>query len=85
MTAMKEMNCNRSLIFVLGNLDEAFGVEGDLNPDIDADVFYDKTSSVSITDIKNALKERLSFMISVISFLTETSNFIIPLVRNRRL
>jgi cell division protease FtsH len=58
MTAMKEMNCNRSLIFVLGNLDEAFGVEGDLNPDIDADVFYDKTSSVSITDIKNALKER---------------------------
>ena len=58
MTAMKEMNCNRSLVFVLGNLDEAFGVEGDLNPDIDADVFYDKTSNVSITDIKNALKER---------------------------
>jgi len=58
MTAMKEMNCNRSLVFVLGNLDEAFGVEGDLNPDIDADVFYDRTSNVSITDIKNALKER---------------------------
>lgn len=58
MTAMREMNCNRSLIFVLGNLDEAFGVEGDLNPDIDADVFFDKTSNVSITDIKNALKER---------------------------
>lgn len=58
MTAMKEMNCNKSLIFILGNLDEAFGVEGDLSPDIDADVFYDKTSNVSITDIKNALKER---------------------------
>lgn len=58
MTAMKEMNCNKSLIFILGNLDEAFGVEGDLSPDIDADVFYDKTSNVSITDIKNALKRR---------------------------
>ena len=58
MTAMKEMNCNRSIIFVLGNLDEAFGVEGDLNPDIDADVFYDRTSKVTITDVKNALKER---------------------------
>jgi len=58
MTAMKEMNCNKSIIFVLGNLDEAFGVEGELNPDIDADVFYDRTSKVSITDIKNALKER---------------------------
>ena len=58
MTAMKEMNCNRSIIFILGNLDEAFGVEGDLNPDIDADVFYDRTSKVTITDIKEALKER---------------------------
>ena len=58
MTAMKEMNCNKSIIFVLGNLDEAFGVEGDLNPDIDADVFYDRTSKVTITDIKNALKKR---------------------------
>ena len=58
MTAMKEMNCNKSIIFVLGNLDEAFGVEGELNPDIDADVFYDRTSKVTITDIKNALKKR---------------------------
>ncbi len=58
MTAMKEMNCNKSLIFILGNLDEAFRVEGDINPDIDADVFYDRTSKVTITDIKDALKER---------------------------
>ncbi len=57
-SAPKEINCNKSLIFILGNLDEAFKVEGETNPDIDADIFYDRTSKVTITDIKNALKER---------------------------
>lgn len=50
--------CKKSLVFILGNLDEAFGVEKDLNPDYDADVFKDITSKVSITDIKDALKKR---------------------------
>ena len=56
--APKEIDCNRSLIFILGNLDEAFKVEGEINPDIDADIFYDETSRVSVTDIKRALKKR---------------------------
>lgn len=56
--APKEIDCNRSLIFILGNLDEAFKVEGEINPDIDADIFYDETSRVSVTDIKRALKRR---------------------------
>ena len=57
-TAPREINCNKSLVFILGNLDEAFKVEGDINPDIDADIFYDQTSKVTITDIKRALKRR---------------------------
>ena len=56
--APKEIDCNKSLVFILGNLDEAFKVEGDINPDIDADIFYDQTSKVTITDIKRALKRR---------------------------
>lgn len=54
----KELDCSRSLVFILGNLDEAFKVESDLDPDMDADTFYDKTSKVSISDIKEALKQR---------------------------
>lgn len=54
----KELDCSRSLVFILGNLDEAFKVKSDLNPDMDANTFYDKTSKVSISDIKEALKQR---------------------------
>lgn len=54
----KVLNCTKSLVFIVGNLDEAFKVQGDLDHDGDADTFYDITSKVSVTDIKNALKDR---------------------------
>lgn len=54
----KVVKCNKSLIFILGNLDEAFMVEKEINPDFDADVFYNITSKVTISDIKEALKKR---------------------------
>lgn len=54
----KRIDCSGALVFIIGNLDEAFHVEGDLSPDFDADIFYDETSKVSINDIKNALKQR---------------------------
>lgn len=57
-TAPKVIDCSRSLVFILGNLDEAFTVEGEINPDFEADVFYDITSKVTISDIKEALKRR---------------------------
>lgn len=53
-----ELDCRDSLIFIIGNLDEAFYVSSDLNPDIDADMFNDITSEVSINDIKTALRRR---------------------------
>lgn len=57
-TAPRIINCTKSLVFIVGNLDEAFKVGGDLNPDFDADIFYDETSKVTINDIKTALKDR---------------------------
>lgn len=57
-TKPKELDCSRALVFILGNLDEAFQVESDIDPDMDADIFYNKTSKVSISDIKEALKKR---------------------------
>lgn len=52
------INCSKSLIFILGNLDEAFVDSDNLSPDISADVFYNETSKVSIPDIKRALLKR---------------------------
>ena len=55
----KIINCSKSLIFILGNLDEAFSLTSeDMNPDVDADVYHDITSRVNIMDIKGALKRR---------------------------
>ena len=55
----KVINCSKSLIFILGNLDEAFELTGeDLDPDIDADVYHEITSKVNCMDIKTALRRR---------------------------
>ena len=53
------LHYEKSLIFIVGNLDEAFrGVERLTNPDFDADVFREITSGVTDMDIKSALQER---------------------------
>lgn len=54
----KALDCSNSLVFTIGNLDEAYEVGSELSPDIDADVFYNLTKKVSVSDIKNALKKR---------------------------
>ena len=57
-SSSSEVNVTGSLVFIIGNLDEAFKVQGDINPDIDADIFYNMTSKVTVLDIKNSLKNR---------------------------
>lgn len=55
----KIINCSKSLVFVLGNLDEAFELTGDdLDPDIDADVYHEITSKITCMDIKTSLRKR---------------------------
>lgn len=54
----KILDFSRSLVFVIGNLDEAFGVGDGVDPDIDADILKKITSNVTITDVKNSLRKR---------------------------
>lgn len=56
--ATKTLDLSKSLIFVLGNLDEAYSMSHDMNPDISADDFYEQTLKINIADIKKALRLR---------------------------
>ncbi len=57
-TGVKELDLSKSLIFVLGNLDEAYYMSSSLNPDINADELHEATSKITIANIKGALKKR---------------------------
>lgn len=57
-SAFKKMDFSKSLIFVVGNLDEAFVMSNNINPDIDADEFKRFTEKITIADIKSALQTR---------------------------
>lgn len=54
----KELDLSKSLIFILGNLDEAYGMSRSMNPDINADELHEATLKINLTNIKSALKER---------------------------
>lgn len=54
----KTIDCSKSLIFIMGNLDEAYWMSGDLNPDINADEFHENSLKINIAHIKNALRAR---------------------------
>lgn len=54
----KQLDCSKSLVFIIGNLDEAFKVQSELDHDGDADTFYEISNNVTVVDIKNSLRER---------------------------
>lgn len=54
----REVDCSKALVFVLGNLDEAYNMSGVQSTDIDADEFHAESLSISVPEIKRALKER---------------------------
>jgi energy-coupling factor transporter ATP-binding protein EcfA2 len=53
-----DLKFNESLIFVIANLDEAYNVAFDVNPDMSPDQFHKITKKISIVDIKKALQKR---------------------------
>lgn len=53
-----DLNFRQSLIFVIGNLDEAYKVSYDVNPDMSPDQFHKITSQITIVDIKESLRKR---------------------------
>ncbi len=56
--ATKELDLSHALIFILGNLDEAYTMSNSMNPDISADEFHEATSKITIAHIKRALRKR---------------------------
>lgn len=54
----KLVDCSKALIFVLGNIDEAYTMSKDFNPDMSADAFHRQSLKINITDIKQALATR---------------------------
>lgn len=53
-----DLKFNDSIIFVIANLDEAYDVALDVNPDMSPDQFYAITKKISIVDAKKALQKR---------------------------
>lgn len=53
-----DIDLSRSIIFVIGNLDEAYTMHDEFNPDLSPDDFHDLSKKVTITDIKDCLKNR---------------------------
>ena len=53
-----DLKFNDSIIFVIGNLDEAYQISFDINPDMSPDQFRKITEKISVVDIKDALKKR---------------------------
>jgi hypothetical protein len=56
--AAKYLDCTKALVFIIGNLDEAFRMTTNFDTDISADEFHEESLKISLPDIKNALKER---------------------------
>jgi cell division protease FtsH len=53
-----ERDFSKSLIFVMGNLDEAYTMSNNYNVDINADDFHKASLKITVSKIKNALKSR---------------------------
>ena len=53
-----DLNFKHSIIFVIANLDEAYDVAFNVNPDMSPDQFYNITKKINIVDIKKALQMR---------------------------
>ena len=54
----KTIDCSKSVIFVIGNLDEAYKMSDNFDTDISADEFHERSLKINITHIKKALQLR---------------------------
>ncbi len=54
----KRIDLSQSLIFCIGNLDEAYKMTHTVNPDADADLFHQHSLKITIPKIKKALSAR---------------------------
>jgi cell division protease FtsH len=54
----KPIDLSKSLIFIIGNLDEAYNLSDDTDPDKDADLFHQLSKKINLSTIKRALLSR---------------------------
>ena len=54
----KYLDCTKSLIFIVGNLDEAYQMTRNFDTDISADEFHEQSLLITLPKIKSALKKR---------------------------
>lgn len=54
----KTVDCTKSLIFVMGNLDEVYTMSRNFNPDMSANEFHRQSTEITVTEIKQALLGR---------------------------
>ena len=52
------VDCTKTVIFIVGNLDDAYKMSSSFNPDINADDFHEASKEININHIKGALKKR---------------------------
>lgn len=52
------MDFSKSLILVIGNLDEAFDMSANVSADYDPDLFYEESKKITFSKIKEGLKDR---------------------------
>ena len=55
---MKKEDYSQSLVFCLGNIDEAYAMTHSTNPDADADLFYEHSLKITTPKMKDALSSR---------------------------
>ena len=53
-----EKSFSQALIFILGNIDEAYTMTGNYNVDVSADEFHELTKKITLPDMKKALRLR---------------------------
>lgn len=56
--APKKADCSKALIFVVGNLDEAYTMASDFSVEMDADAFFRASQEIDMLAIKNVLSQR---------------------------
>ncbi|PXV66935.1 ClpA/ClpB-like protein [Dysgonomonas alginatilytica] len=54
----KTVDCTKSLIFVMGNLDEVYTMSRNFNPDMSANELHRQSTEITITEVKQALLNR---------------------------
>lgn|GEM_PF-289011 len=55
--SLRTVDCTKAILFVVGNLDEAYSMSLNLNPDIDADAFHRSSLRITIPHIKKSLRK----------------------------